>query len=371
MTLVDNRPAHAVYEQALSSEVVVIVPAWNEEATISATVASIRQQTVPVDGIVVVVNNTTDNTAAVAQAAGAEVLIMSSNKHKKAGAINYALTALRHLFSDHTFVLVMDADTTLDSRFVEAALGEMEQNPRAGGVSSVFEGRTSDTILGAMQQMEYFRYQRDIRRNGNRAFVLSGTASLIRWVALSEIKQARQKGNVLPRGESYYDVHSLTEDNELTFALLTLDWDCPAPGVTSTTDVMESLTDLQRQRRRWYLGALGNLWQYGTKMPWHLRWIYWRQQIGLALSIMTCAVVLVALVLNTLLGSGGMSWPFVLLLGLHLFERIVTVWAMGWRYRLIALAYIPELLYALVLLGIYILAASDHVRGQKGSWHAT
>lgn len=354
---------------SLDYAVVALVPAWNEEATIAATIKSIRRQTVSVDRVVVVVNNTTDATAAIAVEAGGEVLIMQNNKHKKAGALNYGLDQLQDDFDERTLVLVMDADTTLDTQFVERSLEEMRRNPRAGGVSSIFEGRHSRTLLGAMQKMEYFRYQRDIRRNGDRAFVMSGTASLIRWTALAQVKAARRAGTVLPSGSSYYDTHSLTEDNELTLALLTLDWECPAPGATSTTDVMETVIDLQRQRRRWYLGALGNLWHYGTKLPWHLRWVYWKQQIGLAFSVLTCAVILAALVINIAMGNMGFSWFFVVLLGVHLLERVATVWAMGWRYRLIALSYLPELLYVLALLGIFILAAFDHVRGRTGSWH--
>lgn len=153
--------------------------------------------------------------------------------------------------------------------------------------------------------------------------------------------------------------------------LLTLNWECPAPGVTSTTDVMENITDLQRQRRRWYLGALGNLWNYGTKMPWDLRWVYWRQQIGLGFAIVSCLLIFTAMGINIATGNFGFSWFFIVLLVLHLFERSATVWKMGWRYRLIALSYFPELLYAITLLWIYLLAASDQVRGRTGSWHTT
>lgn len=351
--------------------VVVMVPAWNEEETIAATIASIQQQTVAADRIVVVVNNTTDNTAAVAKVAGAEVLIMEHNKHKKAGALNYGLDFLSDDLDDHSMLLVMDADTTLDPRFIEVTCAEMRANPRAGGVSSVFEGRRSRTLLGAMQRMEYFRYKREVKHNGDQSFVLSGTASLIRWVALQQIVASRQQGDLLPQGDSYYDTVSLTEDNELTFALLTLGWECPAPGVTSTTDVMETVGDLVKQRRRWYLGALGNIWNYGTKMPWSLRVIYWGQQAGLTFSVILCLTIITLTGINTAAGDIGFGWLSLVLLGLHLFERSITAWRMGWRYRLIALSFVPELLYAMTLLGIFVLAVFDHVRGRTGSWHTT
>ena len=49
---------------------------------------------------------------------------------------------------------------------------------------------------------------------------------------------------------------------------------------------------LVAQRQRWYLGALRNLHQYGWKLPWYLRWVYWRQQLGLMLSVVLLVLVM-------------------------------------------------------------------------------
>lgn len=350
--------------------VVAIVPARNEAASIGATVQSILAQTTPPDEVLVVVNNTTDNTAEMAEAAGATALILHNNQHKKAGALNYALEILEESLSDTDAVLVMDADTTLDPKFIAQAVHVMGRDRRIGAVSSVFVGRDSSTLLGKMQQMEYYRYRRDIARNGDRAFVVSGTAALIRFGALKAIKAARLEGVKLPKGQSYYDTHSLTEDNELTFALLTLGYECPAPGATSTTDVMETLKALWHQRHRWYLGALVNIWHYGRKMPWHMRVVYWKQQAGLAFSVIAFSVITVAFTLS-LFYPIGFSWWTAGILAIHLVERTATVWKMGIGYRLIALSYFPELLYSVYLLLIYIKAAMDHLMRRQGSWHAT
>lgn len=350
--------------------VVAIVPARNEAASIGATVQSILAQSTPPDEVIVIVNNTTDNTAEVAESAGATALILDNNKHKKAGALNYALELLEDTLGDSDAVLVMDADTTLDPKFIAQAVRVMGRNLRAGAVSSIFVGRDSSTLLGKMQQMEYYRYRRDIARNGDRAFVVSGTASLILFGALKAIKAARLEGLKLPKGESFYDTHSLTEDNELTFALLTLGYECPAPGATSTTDVMETLKALWHQRHRWYLGALVNIWHYGRKMPWHMRVVYWKQQLGLAFSVVAFSVITTAFILS-LFFPIGFSWWITGILVIHLTERTLTVWKMGLGYRLIALSYAPELLYSVYLLLIYIKAAIDHVLRRQGSWHAT
>ena len=353
------------------TQIVALIPAWNEEESIAGTIESLLDQSVRPDRIVVVVNNTTDDTAEVAVKAGAEVIIMDNNVHKKAGALNYGLSILEKYFDRNAAVLVMDADTKVDRDFIKVAVETMDRSVLIGGVSSIFVGRQAKSVLGRMQEMEYFRYRREIHRRGDRAFVLSGTASLIRWSALQRIRWERARGKLLPKGESYYDVVSLTEDNELTLALLSLGYQCPAPGVVSITDVMDDAKSLYYQRKRWYLGAIDNLWNYGRKLPWFLRSTYWRQQVGLVFAIVTTAIIWLAFFFAAFIGALGFSWFFAVLLGLHLFERTITVWDMGWRYRLISLSYIPELSYSLLLLGIYICSVVDRCRGRSGSWQHT
>jgi cellulose synthase/poly-beta-1,6-N-acetylglucosamine synthase-like glycosyltransferase len=354
-----------------TGKVAVIIPAHNEEAVIADALASLQTQDRLPDAVVVVADNCTDRTAEIARAAGARVIETVGNEHKKAGALNQALTLVLDALDDRDAVLVMDADTTVAEDFIEVGLATLAENQRAGGVSSIFIGRQSSSFLGQLQRMEYFRYRREIRRFGNEAFVMSGTASLFRVAALRSVREARN-GYQLPDGDGYYDVYSLTEDNELTFALKTLDYSCPAPGVTSTTDVMETPINLYRQRHRWYLGALRNLQNYGLKLPGHLRWVYWRQQFGLCLSVLSTLILLASTVVGLVLGA---SWQFspvwLVPVMVVLVERVISVWPMGTRQRLIAALVVPELVYSMFLMLTFAVAAKDFVRGNKGTWHAT
>ena len=70
-------------------------------------VTGIRPQ---VDRVVVVDDRSTDDTARVAAEAGAEVFTIHTNAHKKAGALNQALTTLLAGLADTDFVFVQDAD---------------------------------------------------------------------------------------------------------------------------------------------------------------------------------------------------------------------------------------------------------------------
>lgn len=358
------------------SDVVVLIPAWNEEATIGTTIGSVREQ--HTGRIIVIANNCTDETAAVARNAGADVLEMAKNEYKKAGALNYALEVLDFADPETTIVLVMDADTTLGDRFIDRGLNEFTKRESVAAVSGVFKGRTSDTLLGYMQSMEYYRYGRELHRYNGNAFVVSGTAAMFRLSALMAVRTARQEGKVLPKGRFVYDVSSLTEDNELTLALKTLGYDCVAPGITCTTDVMESYASLQKQRIRWYRGAIDNLRNYGTQLPGRLRWLYWRQQAGLVLSVVRTFLMLSTLVLVYVFVpfNNRFSLQGLLLLGvaptiLHLCERLYSVWGMGRRARFIAVLYFPDLIYSLTLVWIYTLSVSELLRGKKAAWHHT
>lgn len=352
-----------------------LIAARNEEMTIGDTVRSLFDQKLTLDWVAVVVNNTTDNTANAARRAGAIVFEMAENHHKKAGALNYGLDFMLPSMCDDDIVLIADADTIVAPNFTQVAFRHIASNPRVGGVSSVFIGRESNSLVGTLQGMEFFRYKREIRRNGKEAFVLSGTASAFRVGALHHVKRARN-GVDLPQGEHFYDIVSLTEDNEMTLALKTLGYVCPAPGAISTTDVIESITDLYYQRHRWYLGALHNLSAYGRKLPMHLRFTYWRQQAGLYMAVLTTLFMTVSfafVVTVALVGAWQVSPIWLVPSAFLLIERVASVWQMGWRQRLVAAALLPEMLYSLFLLGTFASAAAvaNFAKGHQGSWRTT
>ncbi|SNY66159.1 glycosyltransferase [Paractinoplanes atraurantiacus] len=355
-------------------KIAAVVPAYNEGDAIAATIASLHRQTRPPDLIVVVPNNCHDDTAEVAAGAGAYVITFPGhNPDKKAGAINFALDRLEPYLAEpwSWAMLVMDADTTLSPGFLETAAANLTSG--VGGVGGTFAGRDCDSRLGYLQRMEYHRYGQTAKRMGHRAFVLTGTGTLFSYGALLDVRRQRREGSLLPGGRSFYDTHSLTEDNELTFALQACGYRVISPaGMWATTDVMESIPKLIGQRERWYLGALRNITQYGRLMPFHMRWVYWRQQAGLLLSAMVAATYLIALAVS-LIAFGGVSfsWWWTIPSAVLLAERVWSVWPMGWRARLYAGLFVPEQLYTLLLTFIYSKAFLKFLRGDKGGWAAT
>ena len=353
---------------------IAVVPAYNEEAAIAATVRSLRRQTRRPDWIVVVPNNCTDRTAEVAAAVGAYVLpYPGHNPDRKAGAINYALDRLEVYIPDpwNYGILVMDADTTLSPTFLEVA--ETHLSAGVGGVGGTFAGRDCSSRLGFLQRMEYHRYGQVSKRTGGRAFVLTGTGTLFSYQALLDVREQRRNGDLIPSGSGFYDTHSLTEDNELTFALQACGYAVLSPqGMYATTDVMKTLPKLVGQRERWYLGALRNIAQYGRQMPFHMRWTYWRQQIGLFLSAAVAALYLLALAVSlAVFHDVQFKWYWTVPSVLLVAERVWSVWTMGWRARTYAALFLPEQMYTLLLTFIYTKALIKFLRGEKGSWVAT
>jgi len=96
-------------------EVIVMIPAYNEEKTIKDTIISIKNQSYPIKEIIVIDDSSTDNTFQIAQSLGVRVIRTPKNTGTKAQAQNYGLK-----FIENTDVLVtVDADTILESKAIE------------------------------------------------------------------------------------------------------------------------------------------------------------------------------------------------------------------------------------------------------------
>jgi cellulose synthase/poly-beta-1,6-N-acetylglucosamine synthase-like glycosyltransferase len=197
--------------------------------------------------------------------------------------------------------------------------------------------------------------------------VITGTAAVFQVRVLREISSARLSGN-LPAGNGrggVYDTTVLTEDNELTFALLHLGYKVISPvQCTLVTEVMESWRDLWRQRLRWKRGAVQNCFQYGlTKITWR----YWGRQLVTFLGCVVSAVYLSTVVWA--LFSDGMHvhqfWMWITLV--FVVERVVTVRYRGWRQMLMA-ATMYELILDYFLQVCHIKAYVDVLLKKTDTW---
>lgn len=329
--------------------IVAFIPAHNEAATIANAIRSLRSQTVRPDHIIVVADNCTDHTAVIAEENGALVFSTWLNKDKKGGALNQALRWWLPMLGDDSFVLVMDADGELDPGFVGAALRYATEDAQLGAIGGTFQGMPGGGLVGHFQRNEFARYARDVRRLNGRCLVVTGTAAFMRASTLRAVSAARLSGT-LPAGDGrggIYDTTVLTEDNELTFALLHLGYKVLSPKeCTLVTEVMPTWRQLWNQRLRWKRGAIENCLQYGIT---RITWRYWGRQLVTMLGIVITALYLTSLVLSLVETHGIRTSPFWLgITGIFIMERFFTLRDRGFGRMLLA-ATMYEVGYDLVL----------------------
>ena len=355
-------------------KVVAVIPAHNEAETVHLSVDALATQTRVPDTVVVVADNCTDDTAARAAACGAQVIETEGNTHKKAGALNQVLSELLPTLDDDDVVLVQDADSFLDSGFIEGGLTAIRERPGLGAVGGTFRGQPapaqaswSARLLAHLQDNEYARYARDVRRLGGKCLVVTGTAAMFRVATLKEVSAARLARR-LPAGDGrggIYDTSVLTEDNELSFAVMTLGYSLLAPSeMTLTTEVMPTWRQLWNQRLRWKRGAVENCFQYGFTAVTRR---YWGRQALTAAGVVVTALYLATLVW-ALFDGGIHIHPFWMgVTGVFVIERFVTVRDKGWRHQTAA-ASMYELPYELFLQATHAKAYLDALLRRDRKW---
>jgi glycosyltransferase involved in cell wall biosynthesis len=113
-----------------------IVPAYNEELELPATIAALREAAQDRHYEIVVVDDaSTDATAQIARGAGAEVV--SINRRQIAAARN---AGARHARGDILFFV--DADTCINEKHVAGAIAALDEGYSAGGARIVVDGAT-------------------------------------------------------------------------------------------------------------------------------------------------------------------------------------------------------------------------------------
>jgi len=113
------------------SNIAVLIPAWNEEATVASVVANLKKD---IDCDVIVINDASmDGTVAQAERAGAEVLSLPVNL----GAWGATQTGIRYaLKQGYRQVITMDADGQHDSAFIRKLLAPIQEG-------------TADIVIGS------------------------------------------------------------------------------------------------------------------------------------------------------------------------------------------------------------------------------
>lgn len=345
---------------------IALVPAHNEQDCISAAIMGLKNQTIPPDKIIVVADNCTDDTKTQSLRHCVDVVETRGNIDKKAGALNQVLKVLLPAMNADSHILVTDADSVLDPDFIENALDTLK-DPIYGGVGGTFRGDPGGGFVGHLQRNEYTRYARDVRRLHGRCLVITGTAAVFPVRVLREVSRARL-AHTLPDGDGsggIYDTTVLTEDNELSFALMHLGYKILAPiGCTLSTEVMPTWSDLWKQRTRWKRGAIENCIQYGLT---RISARYWCRQIFSMLGILVTLIYLTSLIWCAFAGSISIQPLWMCVSGVFILERVITVRDAGWKQMLLSVT-MYELVIDFFLQAAHAKAYFDAALGRKKNW---
>ncbi|MBL0888101.1 glycosyltransferase family 2 protein [Myceligenerans sp. I2] len=361
--IAEPSPEHSVH-----GRVVVLIPAHNESEGITETVTALSRQTRPPDEVLVVSDNSTDDTVELAKRAGANVTETVGNSHKKAGALNQALSTVLPRLQEDDFVLVQDADSVLDPEFIESALSHLAADDRLGAAGGVFRGQDGGGFVGHLQRNEYARYARDVRRLKGKCLVVTGTAAVFRASTLRDVQTARLSGEI-PAGDGrggIYDTTVLTEDNEISFALMHLGYKILSPkGCTLTTEVMPTWRELWNQRLRWKRGAIENCVQYGLT---RVTAPYWGRQLLTMVGILVTLAYLGTIIWSLAAYGSLHIHPFWLALtGVFALERIITLRDRGPVRQMIA-GTLYELPFDMFLQVCHGKAYLDSVMNRERRW---
>ncbi|WP_231328598.1 bifunctional polysaccharide deacetylase/glycosyltransferase family 2 protein [Actinomadura graeca] len=226
----------------------VIVPAYNEEAGIAATVRSLAATDYPGTVEVIVVDDgSTDRTAAIVEALRLPgVRLIRKPNGGKPSALNAGAAAARA-----EILVLVDGDTVFRHDTIRHLVAPMS-DPRVGAVSGNAKVANRGGLLGRWQHIEYvigFNLDRRMFDVLRCMPTVPGAVGAFRRAALARVGGVPEE--------------TLAEDTDLTMAIcrtgLRVVYEEKA---LAWTEAPSSLRQLWRQRYRWCYGTMQAMWKH-------------------------------------------------------------------------------------------------------------
>jgi poly-beta-1,6 N-acetyl-D-glucosamine synthase len=240
-----RRPAR--WDAAFQPPVSVIVPAYNEEVGIQATIRSLAASRYPDFEIIVVDDGSTDRTAErVEQLADPRTTLVRQPNGGKHAALNTGVARARH-----DIVVMIDGDTQFEPDTIRWLVAPLS-DPSVGAVSGNAKVGNRTGILGRWQHVEYvmgFNLDRRALDVADALPIVPGAVGAFRRSAIEQV------GGVA--GDT------LAEDGDLTMAMSRAGWRIVfEPRARAHTEAPATLVALWRQRYRWAYGTMQCMWKH-------------------------------------------------------------------------------------------------------------
>ena len=241
-----------------SKLVSVIVPCYDEEVVIKASLESLLRQTYRNFEIIVVDDGSNDNTLLIAKnmefsEKGKRLIALTKPNAGKAEALNYGTEVARG-----ELILSVDADSKLSPDAIELMVPYFKDE-KVGAVAGSVYVTNQNTIWTKLQALEYIQGL-NLVRNGQAYLKLVN-------IIPGPIGMFRKKA-ILEAGGYQDDTYA--EDCDLTLNLINkrykIDYEIDA---VSYTEAPEDLMDLLKQRYRWTRGIFQSIMKHKDKL-WKL-----------------------------------------------------------------------------------------------------
>ncbi len=264
LALLDRKARERAPVDAPQPPVSIIIPAYNEEKVIIASVARVLASDYPTLELIVADDGSKDATSAlVRQHYGHDprVRLLTLINGGKAAALNRALTEARG-----EIIIALDADTQFLPDTI-ARLVRWFADPQLGAVAGNARVGNTINLVTRWQAIEYVTAQ-NVERRALDALgaitVVPGAVGAWRRSALDSV--------------GGYPEDTLAEDQDLTIAIQRKGWRIAYDvEAVALTEAPETLRTLGKQRYRWSFGTLQCLWKHRgvlrTGRPRGLAWV--------------------------------------------------------------------------------------------------
>lgn len=229
----------------------VLIPGWNEEENIAATVESVVRSSYPKREIIVIDDGSTDNTASEVRAVmkrfpDEPIRLLELENGGKARALNMGLEV-----ASYEIVIVLDADAIISTDAISMFVRHFEDS-RVVAVAGKVCTAKSRGLMDTLQTLEYAVGQNIDKK----AYGTIGAVGVVPGPA-----GAWRKDLLIQKGGFRHD--TLVEDQEMTLALLNDGGKIIyEPLAVSYTETPHTLRNFLKQRFRWVYGTIQCFWKY-------------------------------------------------------------------------------------------------------------